>query len=195
MEVRLTATGTRPLLMHNERLASPLSSYAQELARLNKAKPSKVRTDEDRLQMARVEWEGGLYFEEGIGPYVPASWVFRNLLNAARSGRRGKKVEGGIQIKELMHPLIYKGPRTIEELWGDGKTGYVDFRSTRVQSSRVDRCRPIFKTWAMEAVIITDPSVIDVEELADIATIGGKLHGYGDYRQQYGRFDAAVEKI
>lgn len=195
MDVRLTATGTRPLLMHNERLASPLDSFAQELARLNRAKPSKQRTDEDRMQMARVEWEGGLYFEEGFGPYVPASWIFKNFLNAARSGRRGKKIEGGVQVNELVHPLIYKGPRTIEELWGEGKTNYVDFRSTRVQSSRVDRCRPIFKTWAIEAAITIDPSVIDMEELADIAVIGGKLHGYGDYRQQYGRFDAVINKI
>lgn len=196
MKVRLTATSTRPLLMHNIRLASPLDPYAKEMARLNKAKPSSKRTDEDRLEIARVEWEGGLYFEEGIGPYIPASWVFKNLLEAARSGRRGKKIEGGIVIVELIHPLLYRGPRTIEGLWGDnGVSDFVDFRSARVGQAKIDRCRPMFKEWSVEAEIVTDPGVIDTEELADIATIGGKLYGFGDYRQQYGRFDAKVEPI
>lgn len=195
MKVRLTATGTRPLLMHNVRLASPLDPFAKELSRLNKAKPASKRTDEDRLEIARVEWEGGLYFEDGIGPYAPASWIFKNLLEAARSGRRGKKIEGGIMVVELVHPLIYKGPRDVDKMWNNGESEFVDFRSARVGAAKIDRCRPIFKNWSTEAEILLDPTVIDVDEFSDIAAIGGKLYGLGDYRQQYGRFDVKVEAI
>ena len=35
MKVRLTATGTRPLIMHNVRLASPLNPFAKKLKELN----------------------------------------------------------------------------------------------------------------------------------------------------------------
>lgn len=195
MKVRLIATGSQPLMMHNIRLASPMDPFAKEMAKLNKAKPSSKRTDEDRLEMARVEWEGSLYFEDGIGPYAPGSWIFKNLLEAARSGRRGKKVEGGIVIATAINPVLYKGPRTIAEMWKDGTSEFVDFRSVRVGQAKVDRCRPIFKNWTIESEIYLDTGVLDLEELNDIAGIGGRLYGYGDYRQQFGRFDAIVKEI
>jgi hypothetical protein len=176
-----------------------MNPFAKEMSRLNKAKPSSKRTDEDRMDIARVEFEGSLYFDKVIGPYIPGSWIFKNLLEAARTGRRGKKIEGGIQVINLMHPLIYSGPRTVEKLWGvgpdAGSTKFVDFRPVRVGQAKVDRCRPIFEEWAVEAEIFVDPSSLDVDEFRDIAEIGGRLCGYGDYRQQYGRFDVEVKPI
>lgn len=196
MNVKLVARGTRPLLMHNVRLASPMNSYAKHLSALNKAKPSSRRTDEDRLEIARVEWEGGLYFDDEVGPFVPASWVFKSILEGARLGRRGQKVEGGLTVVEMIHPLVYRGPRDINGLWGnDGDSPHVDFRTVRVGQAKVDRCRPIFSNWAFEAELLVDPSVLDVAELEDIAKIAGQLKGIGDYRQQYGRFDASIEKF
>lgn len=196
MNVKLVARGTRPLLMHNVRLASPLNSFAKELSRLNKAKPSSRRTDEDRLEIARVEWEGGLYFDDEVGPYVPASWVFKSVLEGARLGRRGQKIEGGLTVVELVHPLIYRGPRNVEGLWGNGgDSEWVDFRTVRVGQAKVDRCRPIFSQWAFEADLLVDPAVLDVAELEDIVKIAGQLKGIGDYRQQYGRYDAVIEKL
>lgn len=195
MKVRLTATGTRPLLMHNVQLASPMNRFAQELSRLNRAKPSSKRTDEDRLEIARVEWEGGLYFEVGLGPYVPASWVFKSLLEGARSGRRGKKIEGGLVVVEMVHPLIYRGARDVEGMWANGSGEFVDFRTVRVGQAKVDRCRPVFRDWSFESELMVDPSVLDVDELADIAAISGKLVGLGDYRQQYGRYESKVEPL
>jgi hypothetical protein len=196
MKLRLIGEGTRPLLMHNVQLASPMNKYAKELSRLNKAKPSSKRTDEDRLEIAKIEWEGGLYFEPEIGPYVPASWIFKSLLEGARSGRRGQKIEGGVTVVEMIHPLIYKGPRDIAGMWGDnGTSEFVDFRTVRVGQAKVDRCRPIFRQWAFEAELLIDPTVIDPDEVADIANISGRLKGMGDYRQQYGRFEATIERL
>lgn len=196
MQVTFTAKGTRSLLMHNVRLASPMDPYAKELSRLNKSKRSSTRTDEDRLEIARVEWEGGFYFDDTIGPYVPGKWVFKTLLEAARSGRRGKKIEGGVLVMDDRHPLIYPGPRIMKEMWGDnGTSEFVDFQTVRVGQAKVDRCRPVFRQWAFEAKLMLDTSVIDAEEVADIARIAGQLIGIGDYRQQYGRFDAEVVRV
>ena len=196
MNVRLIARGTRPLLMHNVRLASPMDSFAKRLSALNKAKPSSRRTDEDRLDIARVEWEGGLYFDSEVGPYVPASWVFKSILEGARLGRRGQKIESGLTVVEMIHPLMYRGPRDIEDMWGNGgDSEHVDFRTVRVGQAKVDRCRPIFKQWAFEADLLVDPSLLDLAELADIVSIAGQQKGIGDYRQQYGRFEATVDKV
>ena|SRR5688572_14011066 len=196
MNVKLIIRGTRPLLMHNVQLASPMNPYAKQLSALNRAKPSSRRTDEDRLEIARVEWEGGLYFDTEVGPYVPASWVFKSILEGARLGRRGQKIESGLTVVEMVHPLMYRGPRDVESLWGNGgDTEWVDFRTVRVGQAKVDRCRPIFKQWACEADLLVDPSLLDVAELEDIVRIAGQQKGLGDYRQQYGRFEAVIERM
>lgn len=195
MQVKFTARGTRPLLMHNVQLASPMNPYAKKLAQLNRAKPSSKRTDEDRMDIAAVEWEGGLYYDKIVGPFVPATWVFKTILEGARMGRRGQMIEGGLSVTEMVHPLIYSGPRDLASLWGKGESEFVDFRIVRVGQAKVDRCRPIFNTWAFEAHLTIDPSVLDVAVLADIAAISGRLKGIGDYRQQFGRFDAEIERI
>lgn len=200
-QVKLMGEGYRSLFMHNVRLASPMDEYAKKLSALTKAKPSSKRTDEDRLEIARVEWEGGFYFnddpEEGlIGPYIPASWVFKNLLEGARRGKRGKKIEDGLAVVDAINPLLYKGPRDLDTMWGDqGQSPFVDFRTVRVGMAKVDRCRPIFpRGWKFEALLEIDSTVLDFDEFRDIAGIAGRL-GLGDYRQQYGRYTATVEKV
>lgn len=195
MNVNLTVTGTRPLLMHNVQLASPMNPYAKQLAALNRAKVSSKRTDDDRMQIARVEWEGGLYFDDAVGPYVPASWVFKTILEGARQGRRGPLIEGGLLVVEMVHPLLYQGPRDVARLWGDGTSPFVDFRTVRVGQAKVDRCRPIFKEWSFEAELVVDPSVLDLNVLQDVVEIAGRLKGLGDYRQQFGRFEARIDEI
>lgn len=194
MKVRLIATGTRPLMMHNIRLASPLDPYTKKLKTLN-GKPSNKRTDEERMEMARVEFEAGLYHSEEIGPFVPASWVFKNLIEGARLTKAGKKIERGVMVESMEHALIYRGPRDVAGLWGDGSSTYVDIRTAKVGMARIDRCRPIFREWSFEADLYVDSSIIDVDELVEVATNAGNLIGIGDYRMLYGRFAAKIETL
>ncbi len=192
MKVRLTATGTRPLLIHNVQLASPLNKYAKELKRLNS---KRVKTDEDRLEIAHVEWEGSLYFDEEIGPYIPGPNVFRSLINGGRITKAGKKIERGVIVSDLVLPLIYKGPRDLNGLWGDGESEFVDVRTVVVQRAKIDRCRPIFRKWAFEVDCIVDPKLIDFDEFAEIARNAGEFEGIGDYRLMYGRYSAEVTRL
>src|SRR5512144_1137486 len=108
---RIVCTGTKPLLLHNVQLASPLNPYAKELKSLNS---KRVKTDEDRLAIARVEFEGSLYFEDGVGPYIPGQNVLASLIEGAKITRSGKKVERGVTVESFQCPLIYDGPRTVE---------------------------------------------------------------------------------
>lgn len=196
MKVRISATGTRPLLMHNVQLASPLNSYSKRLKAMNS---KRVKTDEDRYEIARVEWEGGLYFDEEIGPYVPGPSVYRSLIDGARLTKAGKKIERGVTLSDLVHPLIYKGPRDLVGLWGGGESEYVDIRTARVGTSKIDRCRPIFRAplpgWGFEADCLIDPKVIDFEEFSEIAANAGEMAGIGDYRLMYGRYATEVVRL
>lgn len=192
MKVRLICTGTRPLLMHNVQLASPLNPYAKRLKALNS---KKTKTDEDRLEVARVEFEGGLYWAEGIGPYVSAGQLRRSLVGGARLIKAGKKIERGVVVTDFMLPLLYEGPRDLEGLWNGGESRFVDIRPVTVNRSKIDRCRPIFREWLFEAELVADPQVIEFEELCEAARLAGQMEGLGDYRELYGRYNVRVDEV
>lgn len=192
MKVRLTGSGTRPLIMHNVRLASPLNPYAKQLKALNS---KRVKTDEDRLEIARVEWEGGLYHDTSIGPFIPAANLLASLIGGAKLIKAGKKVERGVVVDGLEFPLVYDGPRDVEKLWGNGESEFVDMRPVKVQTSRVDRCRPIFRDWIFEAEILIDPKIIEIDEFRTVAENAGRFEGLGDYRRLFGRYTAEVDLL
>jgi len=80
----MTCTGARPLLLHNEQLASPLNPYSKRLAELTAVLK---KTEEQLWQIARLQFEGGLYFDKEIGPYVPANMLRKCLIKGARHFR------------------------------------------------------------------------------------------------------------
>lgn len=193
MRVHLRATGTRPLLVHNVRLASPLDPIVKQIKQITS---KKTKTDDDRLAIARLEFEGGLYHDPVIGPYLPGVYMLRCLQEGAKFTREGKKIERGVVMEDFMMPLIYKGPRTIEELWGDdGDSEFVDMRTVVVSRQKVDRCRPIFNQWVIETTLYADPEVLNFEDLERIAANAGKMEGLGDYRSMYGRFTAQLVNL
>ena len=192
MKVRLTATGTRPLLQHNVQLASPLNRYSKALKAANS---KRTKTDEGRVAIARIEFEGSLYFDEQVGPFIPGQNVLASLVEGGRLTKAGKKIERGVMIEDLVLPLVYRGPRDVEGLWGGGESEFVDMRTVVVQRNKVDRCRPIFREWAFEADILIDPSVIDLDEFTDVARNAGAMAGIGDYRRLFGRFDVRVQEL
>lgn len=188
---RMTCTGTRPLLVHNVRLASPMNPYAKALKALNS---KRSKTDEDRVAIAKVEFEGSLYFDEEIGPYLPGGNLLASITEGAKIKRAGRKVERGVTVVEFELPLVYKGPRDLAGLWGNGESEYVDIRPVTVQSSKVDRCRPIFRDWLIEATVVVDKSAIDIDEFKEVAGLAGKMAGLGDYRKQFGRYAVELEE-
>lgn len=188
----MVCTGSRPLLLHNVRLASPLNPFAKELKRLN---APRIKTDEDRMAMARVEFEGGMYFDDVLGPFVPGGNLLASIQEGAKIKRGGKKVERGVTILEFELPLVYDGPRTIEGLWNDGDSDFIDLRPVKVAQSRVDRCRPIFRNWRIQGTAIIDESVLEEAEFRDFVELAGKMAGLGDFRKQYGRYDVEITDI
>lgn len=191
-QFEITCTGTRPLLLHNVRLASPLNPFAKEMKRLN---APRIKTDEDRMAMARVEFEGGLYFDDVLGPYIPGGNFLASIQEGAKIKRGGKKVERGVTILEFELPLIYRGPRTVEGLWNGGDSEFIDLRPVKVAQSRVDRCRPYFKDWQIQGTAIIDESVLEEAEFRDYVMLAGKMAGLGDFRKQYGRYTVEITEV
>lgn len=191
--IKIRFNGTAPLLVHSDRLANPMDA----LTKAKKAVATKrKKTDEDFAEIARMEWEGGLYYDEKTGPYIPGRNVKAMLISAAKKSKDGPKAKTGMIVSEDKIKLIYSGPREIAALWKDGR--FTDMRSVGQQKARIMRCRPIFPEWACEFTVIFDPGVVDKADILRFAETGGRLVGLGDYRVEccgdFGRFEVQEVK-
>lgn len=172
-----------PLLMHNERMADPLNSYAMEVAKISK---KRGKTEADHLEVARLEFVGGMYFDEEMGPCMPVWNVVRMIQEAGKRHKLGKSVLRGVVPAAQIVPVLYDGPRTIEEMWNDGR--FYLRASVGVGQSRVIRTRPCFEDWQVEAEIEVDLTVLDPEKINQLVEEAGRYEGLGDNRPKFGRF-------
>jgi len=172
------------LMMHNEQLADPLNEFAKGLKSYTS---KKKKTDEDHLKIAEVEFQGGLYFDDEVGPYVPSSWLMGMLIEGARRNRLGREFESFVIVDEDRVPLKYSGPRTREGLWSDKR--FMDRRCVGNMGNRVVRTRPRFDNCSIKFTLrIFDggPNLDSVEEALNIA---GQAVGIGDGRPRFaGKF-------
>lgn len=187
--VKIRLTGTAPILLHSDRMANPLDP----LTKAKKAIATKrKKTDEDHLELAKMEWEGALYYDEKIGPFMPGRNIKAMIISAAKKTKDGVRAKTGLIISEDKIKLLYSGPREIKKMWEDGR--FTDVRCVGQMKVRIMRCRPIFSDWALEFSVVYDPSVVDKADILRFADAGGRLVGLGDYRVEccgdFGRFEA-----
>lgn len=171
------------LMMHNEQLANPFNEYTQELAKLTKKRGKAL---EDHLEIARIEYQGGLYFDDKIGPYVPNHCLMKMLVQGARRRKLGKQFEQMVQITREKNPVLYAGPRTRDGLWDSGK--FVDQRLVGVNAARTMRTRPLFRDWAVDfEVVVLDGAVNgdDVKAALEASESIGLLDGRPTYAGQF----------
>lgn len=191
MKIRLRLTGTAPLLMHNIRMADPLDDYTKALKEITK---KRIKTQQDHIEMARVEWHGAIYYDPDIGPYLPGFNIQAAMEEAAKITSQGKDMKRGLLITDDVCPLLYTGPRVLAELW-DAGTPYRHRVAVGVGKNRVMRTRPMFKEWAIEADAVLDLNQMSLEDMGSIAESGGTMTGIGDWRGRYGRYDSTVEAL
>lgn len=190
MEIRFQIVGTTSLLMHNAQLSDPLNPITRQLKDVSS---KRTKTMDDHEEMARIEFMGGLYCDDEIGPFIPGVNLHRCLVEGAKLNKLGRHVERGVIVKDEMLPLGYKGPRNPDDLWKDAN--FVSRLSVGVTTSRVMRTRPMFRTWALEADLVVDQGQLDLNQITEIAEKAGLMIGLGDYRPRYGRFDVTVQNL
>lgn len=190
-----TISGER-IMMHNEQLANPFNPYTQELAKLTKKRGKSL---EDHQEIARIEFQGGLYFDEKAGPYVPARCLNKMLVMGARRRKLGKQFEQMVMVDREVNPLEYTGPRTRKALWeakpkgGDGTDPtitrlFADQRLVGINAARTLRTRPLFTNWSCSFVIrVLDGAVneADVKTALEAAQHIGLLDGRPIYAGQF----------
>lgn len=175
--------GTCPLLVHNDQMVDPLNPHTRAMKELTK---KRKKTDEDHEEIARIEWEAGLYFEEDIGPFLPAANIEAMVREAAKLSKEGKKIQRGVQCEQDRIPIEYDGPRKVEPLYADGR--FRDRRSAKVGMSKVIRTRPIFRDWELSFSLLFMDDIISERDLIAIVHKAGRVTAMGDYRPRFGRF-------
>lgn len=187
---QIDIVGEAPLMMHNARLSNPLDEVVKKIKEYSS---KRSKTDADHETIARLEYMGGLYYMDKVGPYIPGQNIRKALVEGARKNKKGKAIESSVFLTTMINPLVYNGPRTADQLYATSE--FVDQASVKVQTSRVMRTRPIFREWATSAEGIFDANIINLEDLRQIGVIAGQYIGLGDYRPLYGRFKANVVEI
>lgn len=188
-QFKITIVGTKALLMHNSRLSNPLDPMAKAM---KKVSGKRTKTDDDHMELARLEHRGSLYFDDEFGPYIPSDNIWRSLLDGAKKTKMGVKVKEAVTFTTDVNPIVYKGPRTMDDLWED--ENFRNTASVKVGTSRVTRTRPMFREWVTEAEGLLDTNILDLEDLRMIAETAGAVIGIGDWRPRYGTYSATIEK-
>lgn len=184
--VTVELTGTSPLVMHNRRLANPLDPIAKEIKKITS---KRKKTEDDLLQIADLEWRGGIYSDPDLGVCVPTWNVLRSFEEAAKVTRQGRTIMRSVVMTDVNVPLQHDGPDDIDALWKDDR--YRWYTDVGVQTSKLMRMRPIFPTWSCEvnAMLLTD--VLDRDAFESIVAKAGLIEGIGDARKLgYGRYEA-----
>jgi len=182
-KLRFRIVGTRPLIMHNGRLADPMDEFARAIAKISS---KRNKTDADYEKMAELEWKGSLYLYQGK-PCIPG-YVIEGVLigknGAARRDKMKKEGAAGIIVEDDF-PLEYDGPKDPDKLWELPEFRFVSL--VRVGTNRIVRTRPIFPTWAATVEVGYDPEVVDEDRVIHWMNKAGDI-GIGDFRPKYGRF-------
>lgn len=189
LDGRAEVNGT-PLLMHNERLADPLNEFALEIGKISK---KRGKTETDHLEIARLEFVGGMYYDETDGPVMPVWNIVRMIQNAGKRHKLGASVLRGVIPGTQTTPVVYEGPRDIEAMWEDGT--FALRKSVGIGSARTMRTRPVFTDWRIEAQIEVDLTVLDPEKINQLVEEAGRYEGLGDNRPVFGRFLGRAELI
>ncbi len=190
-QLKLKLTGARPFLMHNARLSDPLDAATKALKEVT---GKRNKTDDDHLEVGRLEFIGGLYLDEKGHPMIPSDMILACLTGAARKSKDGKRFQEGVWCDVVGFPLKYDGPKDAMGLWNAPKSKFCLRRSVKVKQARVMRTRPRFPLWAAEVLLSFDTAVLDKAEILHAAEVAGSYVGIGDWRPQYGRFTVEAVK-
>ena len=183
--VNFKIKGVTPLLMHSSQLSDPLNKFAKGLKKIT---GKRKKTEEDFIDMARIEVLGGLYWNKEYGLHIPGENIEACMIAAAKFKKLGTTFKRGAQVVELCCPLVGTGaPNDPEKIASDDSFKFV--KSVKVGTSRVMRTRPIFESWETSFTVMYDPNQLQQEDIVEMANSAGLMVGLGDWRPRFGKFE------
>lgn len=188
MKITLQLTGDRPMLMHNGRLANPLDPYTQQLKAIT---GKRKKTDEDLIQMMRIEARGAAYETTDGLLGLPTENVWRSVYDAAKGFKRGEDIKRALSAPLETEPLLVDGATVAVDVYLSDPA-HIDYRPVAIMKRRTMRARPVVRSWVSVHHFELLDDVIDARDLAPILERAGRLTGVGDWRPTFGTFSCEV---
>jgi hypothetical protein len=186
--VEIRFTGTTPLLCHNVQLADPDNDIVMQIKAITS---KRKKTAEDRADIAKLEWYGGLYLGKD-GPCYPTAGLRKCLINAGKINKLGSTLLRALHFVDFQVPIVYAGPRDIDKLFLDKK--FQHRAMVAVSTAKTVRVRPHFAEWSVTAKAGLLDDVLDMSDLVRVVEIAGVAEGLGDGRRiGFGRFQGSVK--
>ena len=191
--IKVKISGNGAVLMHSNKGANPLSKEAKGMKDLQS---KKKKTDSDYMALARMDWESGLYLNDGV-VVMPAQNIEKCFIQGARRSKNGKQFEGGVLLKEDYCPMEYRGTKikttNRNGVFPDPQldnfcTEHSWQEMVKIGKNQVLRTRPIFYEWSCEATIMFDENILNERVLYACAVDAGNLIGLCEKRPKLGRF-------
>ena len=104
--MKIKLTGIRPIILHNGLLADPTNPIVLQQKAITAKKAKK--TDADNLELARLEWFGGLYLSESGRICIPCDNIERCIQQGGQKQRIGKDVQAGVLSRNRRLRLIIR---------------------------------------------------------------------------------------
>lgn len=192
--------GISKLIMHNGRLADssdPITIAREEAQKAHKKNP----TAQNWESFAQLMQQGGLYFSEEMGAYIPFDNLQAMLIKAGASiikkGQKTYKSAASTLNFECDYgfPVLVDGKpvTSFKSLIEDKKWRFE--RLVVIGRNRVRSVRPVFPTgWQCDIKISYMPTLIEADNIREIFDIAGLEVGLGDWRPSapkpgpFGRF-------
>lgn len=190
---KIKIKGTVPILMHSTRTANPLDSIAKMKKEITSKHHSK-KTEDDMMELAKLEFIGSCYWDDEIGYYIPSENLEACIKIGAMKNRNGKQTLMAVSVINRKTPLKTDAGKTPpEELVKDAD--FVDTRFVVVNNGKILRTRPRFERWEAEFEVHLETSELSIDDFVTAVEKAGIYGGLGDYRPKYGRFEASIEQI
>jgi hypothetical protein len=191
--IQFRLTGLTPLLLHNVQLADPLNSWTRQIKELTSKKKG-LAEDDFAAQKAKLQFLGGLYWDDEIGLNLPGYNVLRSFMEGGAMSKKGTALDQAV-VDYDEHCAIdpYTGKYDTGEEIMEG--GHFLTTMVKIGQSTVPATRPSFFPWSVDFSATFDPEILMREDLITAAEAAGRFKGVGDGRKKgyrKGRYSVEV---
>jgi len=180
--LRFKIIGEAPLLMHNGQMTDPLNKWAKAVKAVS---GKRKKTDADHEEMARLEWYGSLYLDNGK-PCIPGEVLEATFISAAKKSKQGMDAKMGVFCPGNYLLKYNNEADGIDAMWNEAY--HRMSTKVRVGVQGVIRTRPRFDEWEADCELVYDDAVFNERAVWEILETAGRYVGLMDWRPRYGRF-------
>jgi hypothetical protein len=169
-------------ISHSGQTADPLNRYAKALKEVSS---KRKKTEADFEQLAKIEFEAGLYLNKAGQVIIPGRVIEAALAEGAKKSREGKAALSSTFVDN--DPVIEYdgGPLSLQELLLSEEHRLAV--PVRVGTARVVRTRPIFHNVRGTFRVSLETSLANEAQLRRWIDDALNQVGIGDWRPRHGR--------